>query len=69
MDAADRPNTMLAGALTPDPQSYNVSGRQNYTFLMIPQILPAKTAATHATVSIYYEDHGTTKHISFPLTG
>ena len=69
MDAADRPNTMLAGALTPDPQSYNVSGRQNYTFLMIPQILPARGAANPAKVTIYYEDHGTTKHISFPLTG
>lgn len=69
MNAAEKPNTMLAGALTPDPHGYNVSGRENYTFLMIPQILPAKTAATHATVSIYYEDHGTTKHISFPLTG
>ena len=69
MDAADRPNTMLAGALTPDPHGYNVSGRQNYTFLMIPQTLPARGAANPAKVTIYYEDHGTTKHISFPLTG
>ena len=69
MDAADRPNTMLAGALTPDPQSYNVSGRQNYTFLMIPQILPAKTETNHAKVTIYYEEGGSTKHVSFPLTG
>ena len=69
MNAADRPNTMLAGALTPDPHGYNVSGRQNYTFLMIPQILPAKTAATHAKVTIYYEEGGSTKQISFPLTG
>ena len=69
MSAAEMPNTMLAGALAPDPNNHNRTDRQNYTFLMIPQILPAKTAATHATVSIYYEDHGTTKHISFPLTG
>ena len=69
MDAADRPNTMLAGALTPDPQSYNVSGRQNYTFLMIPQTLPARGAANPAKVTIYYKDNGVAKHISFPLTG
>ena len=69
MNAAEMPNTMLAGALNPATNPNNRAGREAYTFLMIPQILPAKTAATHATVSIYYEDHGTTKHISFPLTG
>lgn len=69
MNAADRPNTMLAGALTPDPHGYNVSGRQNYTFLMIPQILPARGTANPAKVTIYYQDGPTTKHISFPLTG
>ena len=69
MDAADRPNTMLAGALTPDPHGYNVSGRQNYTFLMIPQTLPARGAANPAKVTIYYKDNGVAKHISFPLTG
>ena len=69
MDAADRPNTMLAGALTPDPHGYNVSGRQNYTFLMIPQTLPARGAANPAKVTIYYQEGSTTKHISFPLTG
>ena len=69
MNAAEMPNTMLAGALNPVTNPNNRAGREAYTFLMIPQILPAKTAATHATVSIYYEDHGTTKHISFPLTG
>ena len=69
MNAADRPNTMLAGALTPDPHGYNVSGRQNYTFLMIPQILPARGAANPAKVTIYYEEGGSTKHVSFPLTG
>ena len=69
MNAGDRPNTMLAGALTPDPYGYNVSGRDAYTFLMIPQILPAKTAINHAKVTIYYEEGGSTKHISFPLTG
>ena len=69
MNAAEMPNTMLAGALNPVTNPNNRAGRDAYTFLMIPQVLPAKTAATHATVSIYYEDHGTTKHISFPLTG
>jgi len=69
MNAADRPNTMLAGALTPDPHGYNVSGRQNYTFLMIPQILPARGTANPAKVTIYYQEGSTTKHISFPLTG
>ena len=69
MNAADRPNTMLAGALTPDPHGYNVSGRQNYTFLMIPQILPARGAANPVKVTIYYEEGGSTKHVSFPLTG
>ena len=69
VNAAEMPNTMLAGALNPATNPNNRHGRDAYTFLMIPQILPAKTAATHATVSIYYEDHGTTKHISFPLTG
>ena len=69
MNAADRPNTMLAGALTPDPHGYNVSGRQNYTFLMIPQTLPARGAANPANVTIYYQEGSTTKHISFPLTG
>ena len=69
MNAADRPNTMLAGALTPDPHGYNVSGRQNYTFLMIPQTLPARGAANPAKVTIYYQEGSTTKHISFPLTG
>ena len=69
VNAAEMPNTMLAGALNPVTNFNNRPGREAYTFLMIPQILPAKTAATHATVSIYYEDHGTTKHISFPLTG
>ena len=69
MDAAEKPNTMLAGALTPDPHGYNVPGRQNYTFLMIPQTLPNKSDVNHAKVTIYYEEGGSTKHISFPLTG
>ena len=69
MNAAEMPNTMLAGALTPDPHGYNVSGRQNYTFLMIPQTLPARGAANPAKVTIYYQEGSTTKHVSFPLTG
>ena len=69
MNAAEMPNTMLAGALNPATNPNNRAGRDAYTFLMIPQILPAKTAANHAKVTIYYEEGGSTKHISFPLTG
>ena len=69
MNAAEMPNTMLAGALNPATNPNNRAGRDAYTFLMIPQILPAKTAINHAKVTIYYEEGGSTKHISFPLTG
>ena len=69
MDAAEMPNTMLAGALNPATNPNNRAGRDAYTFLMIPQILPAKTETNHAKVTIYYEEGGSTKHISFPLTG
>ena len=69
MSAAEMPNTMLAGALDPDPNYYNRYGRDAYTFLMIPQTLPNKSDANHAKVTIYYEEGGSTKHVSFPLTG
>ena len=69
MNAADRPNTMLAGALNPATNPNNRAGRDAYTFLMIPQTLPNKSDANHAKVTIYYEEGGSTKHISFPLTG
>ena len=69
MSAAEMPNTMLAGALDPDPNYYNRYGRDAYTFLMIPQTLPNKSDANHAKVTIYYEEVGSTKHVSFPLTG
>ena len=69
MNAAEMPNTMLAGALNPATNPNNRAGRDAYTFLMIPQILPAKTETNHAKVTIYYEEGGSTKHISFPLTG
>ena len=69
MNAAEMPNTMLAGALNPATNPNNRHGRDAYTFLMIPQILPAKTATNHAKVTIYYEEGGSTKQISFPLTG
>ena len=67
MNAAEMPNTMLAGALNPATNPNNRPGRQNYTFLMIPQTLPAKGAANHAKVTIYYQEGPTTKHVSFPL--
>ena len=67
VNAAEMPNTMLAGALNPATNPNNRPGRQNYTFLMIPQTLPAKGAANHAKVTIYYQDGPTTKHVSFPL--
>ena len=67
VNAAEMPNTMLAGALNPATNPNNRPGRQNYTFLMIPQTLPAKGAANHAKVTIYYQEGPTTKHVSFPL--
>ena len=63
------PNTMLAGALNPATNPNNRAGREVYTFLMIPQILPNKSDVNHAKVTIYYEEGGSTKQISFPLTG
>ena len=69
MNAAEMPNTMLAGALNPATNPNNRHGRDAYTFLMIPQTLPNKSDANHAKVTIYYEEGGSTKHISFPLTG
>ena len=69
MNAAEMPNTMLAGALNPATNPNNRAGRDAYTFLMIPQTLPDKSDANHAKVTIYYEEGGSTKHISFPLTG
>ena len=69
MNAAEMPNTMLAGALNPATNPNNRHGRDAYTFLMIPQTLPARGAANPAKVTIYYQEGSTTKHISFPLTG
>ena len=69
MNAAEMPNTMLAGALNPATNPNNRAGRDAYTFLMIPQTLPNKSDANHAKVTIYYEEGGSTKHVSFPLTG
>ena len=69
MNAAEMPNTMLAGALNPATNPNNRHGREAYTFLMIPQTLPARGAANPAKVTIYYQDGPTTKHVSFPLTG
>ena len=66
VDASKMPNTMLAGERK-TPTYYNQAGCENYTFLMIPQALPAKMATDHAKVSIYYEEGGTTKHVTFPL--
>ena len=67
VNAAEMPNTMLAGALNPATNPNNRPGRQNYTFLMIPQTLPNKSDGNHAKVTIYYQDGPTTKHVSFPL--
>ena len=69
INAAEMPNTMLAGALDPDPNNHNRLGRENYTFLMIPQKMPAKTAANAIKAVIYYQDGATTKTITIPLTG
>jgi len=69
INAAEMPNTMLAGALDPDPNNHNRDDRKNYTFLMIPQTMPAKTAANAIKAVIYYQDGATTKTITIPLTG
>ena len=69
MNTAEMPNTMLAGALNPATNPNNRAGRDAYTFLMIPQTLPNKSDVNHAKVTIYYEEGGSTKHVSFPLTG
>ena len=69
MNAAEMPNTMLAGALDPDPNNHNRAGREKFTFLMIPQTMPAKTAANAIKAVIYYQDGATTKTITIPLTG
>ena len=67
VNAAEMPNTMLAGALNPAANPNNRHGRDAYTFLMIPQTLPNKSDGNHAKVTIYYQDGPTTKHVSFPL--
>ena len=69
INAAEMPNTMLAGALAPDPNSHNRTGREKFTFLMIPQTMPAKTAANAIKAVIHYQDGATTKTITIPLTG
>ena len=69
MNAAEMPNTMLAGALDPDPNHHNRTGRENYTFLMIPQTMPAKTATNAIKAVIHYQDGATPKTITIPLTG
>ena len=69
INAAEMPNTMLAGALDPDPNNHNRAGRENYTFLMIPQTMPAKTATNAIKAVIHYQDGATTKTITIPLTG
>ena len=69
INAAEMPNTMLAGALDPDPNNHNRAGRENYTFLMIPQTMPAKTATNAIKAVIHYQDGATPKTITIPLTG
>lgn len=69
LNAAEMPNTMLAGALDPDPNNHNRLGCEKFTFLMIPQVMPAKTAANAIKAVIYYQDGATTKTITIPLTG
>ena len=69
INAAEMPNTMLAGALDPDPNNHNRAGREKFTFLMIPQTMPAKTATNAIKAVIHYQDGATTKTITIPLTG
>ena len=69
LNAAEMPNTMLAGALDPDPNNHNRLGCEKFTFLMIPQVMPAKTAANAIKAVIHYQDGATPKTITIPLTG
>ena len=69
INAAEMPNTMLAGALDPDPNNHNRLGCEKFTFLMIPQVMPAKTAANAIKAVIHYQDGATPKTITIPLTG
>ena len=69
LNAAEMPNTMLAGALDPDPNNHNRLGCEKFTFLMIPQVMPAKTAANAIKAVIHYQDGATPKNIIIPLTG
>ena len=69
LNAAEKPNTMLAGALSPSTNPNNRYGRDKYTFLMIPQVMPAKTAANAIKAILHYKEGGLDKTISIPLTG
>ena len=69
LNAAEMPNTMLAGALDPDPNNHNRLGCEKFTFLMIPQTMPAKTATNAIKAVIHYQDGATPKTIIIPLTG
>ena len=69
LNAAEMPNTMLAGALDPDPDNHNRAGRENYTFLLPPQDLSQNHPANPVLAVIHYKEAGVDKTISFKLTG
>ena len=69
LNAAEMPNTMLAGALDPDPDNHNRAGRENYTFLLPPQELSQSHPANPVLAVIHYKEAGVDKTISFKLTG
>ena len=69
LNAAEMPNTMLAGALDPDPDNHNRAGRANYTFLLPPQELSQSHPANPVLAVIHYKEAGVDKTISFKLTG
>ena len=69
LNAAEMPNTMLAGALEPATDPNNRNGREKYTFLLPPQRYADNPSSMPITAVIYYKEAGVDKTISFKLKG
>ena len=61
LNAAEMPNTMLAGALDPATNPNNRDGRDKYTFLLPPQQVLGRP------IVIHYEEAGIDKTITFKI--
>ena len=61
LNAAEMPNTMLAGALDPATNPNNRDGRDKYTFLLPPQ------QVLGCPIVIHYEEAGIDKTITFKI--